>query len=129
MPEVFGHAPLLLGLLLNNQNNNRQEAGLPLLPGTVVVHGQIAEANYLCGTGELDDFSSFHLLLLDNHCPFFPCSLFCAHMPICFFSPLVVQINPSLNPSSLTDSDQMRTTHPLKQVSYICTARAQIPKT
>lgn len=54
MPEVLAHAPLLLGLLL--ANNNR----VGLTAGTVVVHEQIAEANYLHGMGEFHDFFSFH---------------------------------------------------------------------
>lgn len=35
MPEVLAHAPLLLGLLLNNVNNNNPEG---VTAGTVVVH-------------------------------------------------------------------------------------------
>lgn len=46
MPEVLAHAPLLLGLLLNNQNNNNPRG---FTVATVVVHEQIAEANYLHG--------------------------------------------------------------------------------
>lgn len=44
MPEVIGHAPLLLGLLLNNMNNKKEASATA---GTVVAHEQIAEADYL----------------------------------------------------------------------------------
>lgn len=56
MPEVLAHAPPLLGLLLNNVNNNNPTAAYVF---TVVVQEQIAEANYLRGMGELQDFSRF----------------------------------------------------------------------
>lgn len=58
MPEVLGHAPLLLGLVLVNQNNNKNNrfAGSQVVTGTVVAHEQIAEANYLYGMGEFLDF-------------------------------------------------------------------------
>ncbi|KAL9106365.1 MAG: hypothetical protein Q9187_008568 [Circinaria calcarea] len=50
MPEVIGHAPLLLGLMLaNNDNNNpARHKGGPVA-GTVIVHEHIAEADYLRG--------------------------------------------------------------------------------
>lgn len=57
MPEVLAHAPLLLGLLLNNMNNNNPE---DVTTSTVVVHEQIAEANYLHGMGEFHDCFSFY---------------------------------------------------------------------
>lgn len=56
MPEVLAHAPLLLGLVLNNMNNNHPKG---VTAGTVVVHEQIAEANYLHGMGEFHDCFSF----------------------------------------------------------------------
>lgn len=57
MPEILGHAPLLLGLLLNNQNNNNPEGRATA--GTVVVHEQILEANYLHGMGYSMIFPAF----------------------------------------------------------------------
>lgn len=50
MGEVVGHAPLLLGLLLanlNNHNNNASMVDKGIMPPTLVLHNQIAEADYL----------------------------------------------------------------------------------
>lgn len=69
MPRVLAHAPLLLGLLLNNQNNNDSAV---VKTRTLVVHEQIAEANYLHGVGEFHHFSQLSLvtlLLLENLLP------------------------------------------------------------
>lgn len=72
MPEVLAQAPLLLGLLLNNINNNTSYAA------TVVLHEQIAEATYLRGMGEFQDFVRF-LYRYSGNIPtslFFPIILF-----------------------------------------------------
>lgn len=50
MSELVGHAPLLLTALLANQNNNARAVkgeGKRDPPPTLVLHNQIAEADYL----------------------------------------------------------------------------------
>ena len=42
---MVGHAPLLLGLMLANVNNNNNSGNYPPITGTVVTHKQIIEVN------------------------------------------------------------------------------------
>ena len=71
MAEVVGHAPLLLGLMLanlNNQNNPNEAgniAGGGAIPGTVVAHKQVLEVKYLDGRSRLIECNhtlALHLL-------------------------------------------------------------------
>lgn len=84
MPEILGHAPLLLGLLLNNLNKNNKACATA---GTVVVHEQIAEADYLRGMGEFYDFPAFTITARES-LPFYR-SLFCAPHAHLLVFPLV----------------------------------------
>lgn len=59
MPKVLAHAPFLLGLLLNNVNNNNPAGVYASYAATVVIHEQIAEATYLRGMREFQDFVRF----------------------------------------------------------------------
>lgn len=91
MPEVLAHAPLLLGLLLNNVNNNNPNGVYAAYAVTVVVHEQISEANYLRGMGESQDFFRF----------LYPCS---GNFPSPFFSLFFVLRSTSPNSSFPTCS-------------------------
>ncbi|KAL9118185.1 MAG: hypothetical protein Q9187_005274 [Circinaria calcarea] len=57
MTEIVGHAPIFLGLLLNNQNNNNgnnpANNNANNGNGTVIVHEQIAEVLYSGGAPDL----------------------------------------------------------------------------